>query len=125
MGHVTFETAKRLEAAGFTQPKIQFGQIWYENVGLGIPKLIIAKSKSGVRVADIGGSASTVALSTLTFAPTATDIMEQMDGESIRFKDGSLERGIQIPLDQTFFVPVKMPIQEALAMDYIKSRENK
>ena len=77
MSHVTPETARRLEAAGFPQPKIQFGQIWYENVGLGIPKLIIGESSRGVRVADSGGGASTVALGAMTFSPTATDILKQ------------------------------------------------
>lgn len=68
MSAVSFETAKRLKEAGFPQPDYEFGQLWYSEderqqafVGTGQMELL--------RQHYVGK---------MVFAPTATDILEQL-----------------------------------------------
>ncbi len=78
--HCTPETAKKLKALGFPQPKPAPGQVWYEQDGTAVFMIEInsftglVHGSNGVRY---GGKASEV----LTFAPTAPDILKQIAHE--------------------------------------------
>jgi hypothetical protein len=76
---VTFETAKRLKEAGFPQPEQRIWQVWYNAFGHGC--LIVWAEHSTKRFA-VFNMAENVRIDLpsfdlYTFAPTATDILEQ------------------------------------------------
>lgn len=77
---VTFETAARLKEAGFPQPEPQPGQFWYRQSG----QLLFVQYLHGygaqMVVVDLPKEVDWhfVAFEHLTFAPTATDIMEHL-----------------------------------------------
>jgi len=64
---LSFKTAKRLKKAGFQQPDLELGQIWYDDFGG--PRVSIREQKSGDWLVFNGA---------LYFAPTATDILKQL-----------------------------------------------
>ena len=84
---VSFETAKRLEAAGFPQPAPQVGQMWYPR-HLGALCLIIHANETGPSWLVVGnvesGSISRFTpealVSALVYAPSVTDILNHLRG---------------------------------------------
>ena len=84
---VSFETAKRLEAAGFPQPAPQVGQMWYTR-HLGALCLVIHanETESGwlvvgsVESGKISSFTSDLLALCLVYAPSATDILNYMRG---------------------------------------------
>ena len=96
MNHVTFETAKRMEAAGCPKPEIQFGQFWYfpgkkkevvitglhdEGDGHQDNLKYIAFSWQGTD-SDLQKEAL---FKHFTFLPTATDILKELPLERLEF----------------------------------------
>ena len=92
MDIVSFETAKKLKAAGFPEPEFACWQVWYNALGIGTflgRKVLIGEkmhfscySLGSGRVMDmiVGHGDGT------TFAPTATDILREL-GHSSMFWD--------------------------------------
>lgn len=78
MDIVTFETAKRLKAAGFPQPVPEFGQVWYD---LQMSPLTICNLRPIGFILPISKttwfsmSCDEDLVKHLAFAPTATDIL--------------------------------------------------
>lgn len=97
--YVTFETAKKLEAAGFERPKIQPGQYWYV-FNEKEPTLIIekqdhkkAKYHNAEFILDELDGVFEVTDAILEFkgvyAPTATDLLEQLGSDFVLWFDES------------------------------------
>lgn len=94
---VTYETAVKLKAAGFPQPEPQAGQFWYKKHPSTAITLDFVQSveynQEGekqfytlwVGTDDTGGNFYTIKNHKLIFAPTATDILEQLPGYEIGF----------------------------------------
>lgn len=81
---VTFETAKWLKESGFVQPVPEFGQVWYGINGaqcLCIGNVFIDKFHNRWTVLDV---------LRFVFAPTATDILEQLPNRT--YKIGYIKR---------------------------------
>lgn len=78
MSHVTFETAKRLEAAGFPQPERRRFEFWYTKDGYITPLAIDLKDG--------------VAPMWCYFAPTATDILKELGAKFAILYDNTLEQ---------------------------------
>ena len=84
---VSFETAKRLEAAGFPQSAPQVGQMWYTR-HLGALCLIIHANETepgwlvvgSVESGRISSFTSDLLVLCLVFAPSATDILNHLRG---------------------------------------------
>lgn len=78
MNHVTFETAKRLEAAGFPQPKLNHLQLWtarrYPDGTARHDALLIVNTKNTLIPFD-GGNHVDCDEKRRAFMPTATDIL--------------------------------------------------
>jgi len=95
MKHIaSFETAKKLEAAGFERPKPEIGQFWYTPNG----RLyhITAISKKDILVRWHEGESWTNEIvvfedqyQSWIYAPTATDLLEQLPDEYILSKNGN------------------------------------
>lgn len=89
MDIVSFETSKRLKAAGFPQPKKAPGQFWHNEHG----KLCVIREGQGMLTAvwlsvPMEASISIIAIE-LFFVPTATDIMRHLpDGPPLQFQNG-------------------------------------
>jgi len=84
MNYVTFETAKRLKAAGFPEPmpEVAFGQLWYYYDGR--PYLLITET-GGSPYFFIGPTANSGRFGDdqmrgMYFAPTATDVFQKISG---------------------------------------------
>lgn len=81
-GHVTNETALRLEATGFPRPEIKFGQVWYDK--LRDIEGLITSVNPGVAVIfsfTPGGFQSLIwseFSGRFTFVPTAIDILKEL-----------------------------------------------
>lgn len=72
---VTFETAKRLEGAGFPQPRtVQSGSVWFS----GRNKFYIGEQQRELSPEKWFSSYP-------RFAPTATDILEQLPGWNLAY----------------------------------------
>lgn len=91
MNHVTFETAKRLKAAGFPQPLPKFGQIWY-HVSSKRNMAIIRIDGVIMSVGDPANMSDRYPLLNIaplaesySFAPAATDILKVTPGHMIYF----------------------------------------
>ena len=91
MQHVTFDTAKRLKEAGFPQPMPQAGQFLY---GANSKELFVILQYSDVddilTLAGVGHHARMMekwswAKGAFVFAPTATDILEQIPTKYVRW----------------------------------------
>jgi len=76
--HVSFETAKRLEAAGFPKPKPEFGQAWYDEDGAYVIGSVSGKLICGSW--QDGDSFSDASMDGDIFAPTVIDILQELDG---------------------------------------------
>ena len=83
--HVTFDTAKRLAAAGFPQPEFtdNANQHWYDKIGR--LKVFLSKDKKeSIRPFKFFNFATAgldfwASVESHVFAPTATDILEQLN----------------------------------------------
>ena len=88
---VSFETAKKLEAAGFERPKIEIGQFWYTSDGRAY--LICAIAGGETFVKWIGAAAYLDFIfknnTDWIYAPTATDILERLPNRYVLSKDGT------------------------------------
>ena len=76
MDIVTFETAKKLHTAGFSQPEARYYQAWYDEYG--ILSIII----TGEDYQYFAG---------VVFAPTATDILQELGDGYFLMLDGCFE----------------------------------
>jgi len=91
--HVTFETAQRLKAAGFPQPKFDVGQFWWGDTG----KLCIithgGEYRTGFSVLNGLREIWTLEYDTSDpssfFAPTAADILAALGCEYVFWYDES------------------------------------
>lgn len=86
----TSETAKTLAENGFPQPTPEFGQVWYLS---GKPHVCIGHEGGGIynfRSQEGMEERTAVNYPTYFFAPTATDILEQLPGWAIT-KGGSMK----------------------------------
>lgn len=110
MSHVTPQTALKLKAAGFPQPKISINQCWY----------------SGTRFFQITGTESPLFIyersnelpEWLSFAPTAEDILEHLPTSC------SVRKGIGFEVkhqyhQQEFALYKANTLVEALAKAYL------
>ena len=76
---VSFETARRLKEAGFKQPRPEFGQVWFDQDGAYVIGNVKNDIISGAWSAgDCFTDASISSMLADVFAPTATDILEQL-----------------------------------------------
>ena len=84
MNHVTSGTARKLEDAGFPQPEMEWGQYWYSVNG---HEILITGTSGRVAYGVDGSNHPYTALSpdALTFAPTATDILEELGQDCYLF----------------------------------------
>ena len=89
--YVSFETAKKLEAAGFERPKIEVGQYWYTDSGRTYIVCAIVGSETHVKWIGAAGYLDFVFKNTndWIYAPTATDLLEQLPDEYILSKNGN------------------------------------
>ena len=89
---VSFEAARKLEIAGLERPKIEAGQYWYvRNGGL---RLVAGIRNGGFLVNGCFNGLWREIVFDATFddwiyAPTATDILEQLPDRYILSKDGT------------------------------------
>lgn len=83
---VSFETAKRLKAAGFPQPDLGAGQVWREERYMHI---VVGEDEYGVSVCFQSANGAWIevneTLEGLVFAPTATDILLEMPDTPFRY----------------------------------------
>lgn len=85
---VSFETAVRLKEAGFPQPQPEFGQVWY--LGEGASFIVYMVNEHGYVFGMYGDGLKAVIgrlPKELIFAPTATDILEQLQRVAIHKTD--------------------------------------
>jgi hypothetical protein len=82
MDIVSFETAKRLKAAGFPHHCADFGQIWYELYSHTYREILIVSSSTRTINYAIGGVNlvfnDQIKEMVLFFAPTAADILQHI-----------------------------------------------
>jgi len=78
MNHVSHETAKRLRQAGFLPVNAEFGQMWYDDQG---SFLIAGLTSSGYSFSRPNEFGKKTNLNGCVFAPTATDILKELQGE--------------------------------------------
>jgi hypothetical protein len=81
---VSFETAKKLEIAGFERPEIHSGQFWYDKISG--DKICVILSKYDYIYAIEHQSLQFVTINTddfkgFVYAPTATDLLEVLPNE--------------------------------------------
>lgn len=80
MSHVSHETAKRLQDAGFPQPTPQVGQYWYTKSGILL--WLQYMDELSAFFSDVGNSHSREwyleMFDNLIFAPTAEDILREL-----------------------------------------------
>jgi hypothetical protein len=96
--HCAYDTAKRLEQAGFPKPEIQFGQVWYDGLQPGEWGVITGINRGFAFAFNscLGGYERVFKLDErFTFAPTATDILKELPGWHILFSNFSLPNGEQ------------------------------
>ena len=87
MDIVTFETAKRLKAAGFPQPEPAFGQFWYNRSGTPCIMSHRIDPESSLIVKSLHGGAwyhmyEMKRNGGFVFAPSATDILRELKNNS-------------------------------------------
>lgn len=100
MNIVSFETAKKLKAAGFPQPEPEFGQVWYSDifktkwlVGLErLPNGLVVGKTVKIKIEEVGiweqeSGAYGV------FAPTAIDIYPKLNFD---FRLAPMPKGWQV-----------------------------
>lgn len=94
MTHVTPETARRLEDAGFPQPEKSGGSLWYDTSDF---LIVLSTGASGAHPGQIlamspgDGITFVTVQSEMTdwaFAPSATDIMQHLPGWYLTFSNG-------------------------------------
>ena len=84
MSHVSFETARKLQAAGFPQPQPAAGQVWYYPSGMELyvlPDLdcdLNLKNEITSSIDEVIEVGSLQFTNSLVYAQTATDILEQL-----------------------------------------------
>lgn len=101
MKHVTTpETARKLKAAGFPQPKFELGQFWYDSDGS--PWVVVIKKNTDNNVSKddlvvrelVSGRWEYVdEISGFVFAPTATDILEHL-GSNFLIKPCAIDASV-------------------------------
>ncbi len=88
---VSFETAKKLEIAGFERPEIEVGQYWYTSDGRAY--FICAIVGREIFVTWICPAASMYFIfknnTDWIYAPTATDLLEVLGGDFVLWYDKS------------------------------------
>lgn len=111
---VSFETAKALRVAGFPQPSVQIGQVWYNNLKcmsvvvkyygndfsdgkhFGGCSLVDGSSGNDFSEADIR--------SACFFAPTATDILRELPNKILFWKyENIFVCGVQVVGDNDYY----------------------
>ena len=123
---VSFETARRLKEAGFPQPEPEFGQLWHELqdqcyvLGYSAEGLISGFWNGGESFED----ANVQSMLADVFAPTATDILEQLPHNfCIRGKSVfSLEPGDAYNIGRQFYADNPA---EAAALSWLAINEKK
>lgn len=89
---VTFETAKRLKDAGFPQPEPATGQIWYgpKDKTAYLINEVSHKTIYFIALGDYGNEEILEAkhLYLFVFAPTATDILRELQYADLTFRSG-------------------------------------
>lgn len=103
MNHVTAETARKLQEAGFPQPIATFGQIWHYRETEKHPwrQLVITQNQYLPPVC--------------LFAPTATDILRELPGLSVYYSGLELWN-TNNPFEGSFdcdFPPLNNPAEAA------------
>lgn len=82
MKHINFQTAKKLNEAGYQPPIFQFGQIWYFD---GIEVMLHSGSKNKVNFAyentTLLYSDSPKEIESIFYAPDATEILHRIQME--------------------------------------------
>ncbi len=79
---ISFETAVRLKKAGFPQPAPEVGQFWHNKAGQSFVVLgkdeVVAVSCAYLEKFSLPFSVDAATFDKYVFAPTATDILEQL-----------------------------------------------
>lgn len=115
MDITSFETSKRLKAAGFPQPEKAPGQFWYDEHG----KLCVIRENQGMLTsvwlsAPMEASLNIVGIA-MFYAASATDIMRHLpDGLPLQFQNGHFRLAGQKHNNPA----------EAAAAEYLQLREN-
>jgi hypothetical protein len=83
MDVVSFETAKKLKAAGFPQPEFACWQVWYNEFGIGtfLPKKVPINGEMFFPCYSLGSGDAVNMMRSVddgaTFAPSAADLLKE------------------------------------------------
>lgn len=78
--HVSEETAKALRSAGFPQPTMDYGQLWYQgNLSAFVARRVY--TSNGIPISILRDDQGATASGEIFFAPTATDILQELGND--------------------------------------------